>query len=528
MFDSFFDPEENLKAEYEDLKIQRSRQEERIKLLSDENTWLREQLFELKRSKFGKKSERWESQEQGCLFNEAEVESKKPEGDETEDKTGDGVDGEAAAAPQTPVAGHTRKRGKRKPLPENLPREVVKIELPLEQQVAEDGTQLKVIGWEVSEKLKYEPSKMSVVQYQRAKYGVDSGDYVKTAPPVPSIIPKGIPTPELLAAVIVSKYADGLPLYRLEEIFKRQGIELSRGTMARWVIAVAEACRPIWNVLSDKWRESFYVACDETHVQVLKESGRKAESKSWMLVRSTPFGSKKIILFDYNPSRGSDAITELISGFEGYLQCDGLNSYDQIAKVDGIVRLGCNMHSRRRFESAEVNGAKAGKSFGTDGLQFYKELYDLEEEIREKTPDERFRIRNERAEPIWEKMLEWAKRNKPKVPQKSKIGGAFSYFLNEYEYLTGYLKDGRLEMDNGFTERAIRKFAIGRNNWMFSDTEDGADASALLYSLVVTAKVNGVNPYTALVKLFTALPLAETIEDFERLAEIILSPEAAI
>ena len=449
MFDSFFDPADNLKIENEDLKVQTARQVERIKMLYDENTWLREQLAELKRARFGKKSERWESPEQGCLFNEAEVESKKPD-----------EDGEASP-PESEVAGHKRKRGKRKPLPESLPREFVKIELPIEQQVAEDGTPLKIIGWEISEKLKCEPAQMSVVQYQRAKYGVDSGDYVKTAPPVPSIIPKGIPTPELLAAIVVSKYADGLPLYRLEDIFKRQGIELTRGTMARWVIAVAEASRPIWNVLSDKWRESFYVACDETILQVLKENGRKAESKSWMIVRSTPLGPKKIILFDYSTSRSTKAITDLFEGFEGFLQSDGLSSYDEIASHDGVHRLGCNMHGRRRFESAEVSGAKSGQSLGAEGLQFYKELYDIEDEIRDKTPDERFRIRNERSRPIWDKMLEWAERNKPKVPPKSKIGNAFSYFLNEYEYLIGYLKDGRLEMDNGFTERAIRKFAIG-------------------------------------------------------------------
>ena len=504
-----------MKTEYEDLKIQSTRQEERIKLLSDEVTWLREQLAELKRARFGSKSERWESTEQGCLFNEAEVESKKPD---NEDEEGE------AAAPETSVAGHTRKRGKRKPLPENLPREVVKLELPIEQQVAEDGTPLKVIGWEISEKLKYEPSKMTVVEYQRAKYGADSGDYVKTAPPVPSIIPKGIPTPELLAGIVVAKYADGLPLYRLEDIFKRQGIELSRGTMARWMIATAEACRPIWNVLSDNWRDSFYAACDETTVQVLKENGRKAESKSWMIVRSTPYGPKKIILFDYSTSRSTKTITDLLEGFKGFLQSDGLSSYDEIAGHEGVIRLGCNMHGRRRFESAEVDGAKGGQCLGAEGLKFYKDLYEIEDEIRDKTPEERFRIRNERSRPIWDKMLEWAKRNKPKVPKKSKIGNAFSYFLNEYEYLIGYLKDGRLEMDNGFTERAIRKFAIGRNNWLFSDSEDGAEASAILYSFVVTAKVNGVNPYDALVKLFTALPLAKTLEDFERLAEIILSP----
>ena len=243
-----------------------------------------------------------------------------------------------------------------------------------------------------------------------------------------------------------------------------------------------------------------------------------------MWVRSTPFGLKKIVLFDYSTSRSGKVAKDLLEGFKGYLQCDGLNSYNALESVE-IIRLGCNMHARRRFEQAKVTGAKSGQSLGEAGLKFYKGIYELEEEIREKSPDERYQTRLERAVPIWEEMKEWVAKNINKVPPKSKIGNAFSYFTNEYAYLIGYLKDGRLELDNGFTERAIRKFAIGRNNWMFSDTEDGADASALLYSLVVTAKINGVDPYKALVKMFTELPKAQTIEDYERLAELILSPE---
>lgn len=222
------------------------------------------------------------------------------------------------------MAGHTKKRGHRRPLPEELPREIVKIELPLAEQVTEDGTPLKVIGWEISEKLKFEPAKISVLQYQRAKYGADSGDYEKTAPPIPSIIPKGLSTPELLAAIIVSKYADGLPLYRMESIFKRDGIDLPRQTMARWVVAVAKACQPIWNVLSDRLLSAFYVACDETRVQVLKENGRPAEADSWMWVRSTPFGRSKVVLFDYRTSRSGDTAKSLLAEFEGYLQCERL------------------------------------------------------------------------------------------------------------------------------------------------------------------------------------------------------------
>lgn len=492
-------------------------------VLSKENNWLKEQLNELKRYRFGKKSERYESPEQ-MIFNEVEIESRKPDPSSDEDQESAEGD-ESGPLKEIEVKAHTKKvRGHRKPLPENLTREVVKVELPIEEQVDADGNALKIIGWETSEKLKYEPAKVSVIQYQRAKYGIDSGDYVKTAPPAPSIIPKGNATPELLAAIVVAKYADGMPLYRMEDFFKRHDIEISRQTMARWMIKVAEACGPIFNVLSNQWLNSFYVALDETKVQVLKESGRKAESDSWMIVRSTPFGERKVVLFDYRVSRGTDTINKLLSGFQGFMQADGLSSYDNAAKDDNVTRLGCAMHARRRFESAFVNGVTSGKSLGEVGIKYFKAIYDIEDEVSEMAPEDRRRTRLEKAKPIWDEMKAWAEKKKTKVPKQSKIGGAFKYLLGEYEFLTNYLSDGRLEIDNGFTERAIRKFAIGRNAWLFSDQEAGAHASALLYSLVVTAKVNGVNPYRALVQLFTQLPLAKTDADFARLANLILVP----
>lgn len=262
---------------------------------------------------------------------------------------------------------------------------------------------------------------------------------------------------------------------------------------------------------------------DETHVQVLKEQGRKPEDKSWMWVRSTPYGEKKIVLFDYSPSRSGKVAKELFSDYKGFLQCDGLNVYDGLESSE-IVLIGCGMHGRRKFESAAVDGAKAGKTLGAKGLEFFKKLYDLEEEIKDKPPNERYRIRLEKAVPIWTEMGEWKDQNKSKVPKKSKIGEAFQYLDNQYEYLKGYLKDGRLNIDNGFTERSIRKFAIGRNNWLFSDTVEGAEASSLLYSLVVTAKVNGVNPYQSLVKICAEAPKAKTLEDYELLADLILTP----
>lgn len=509
---SFFSIQDELMITVESLRADLALKDEKLKHYEQQISWLTEQLATLKRAQFGRKSEKWETPEQ-MVLNEAELESQKPDSDQDE-----------GPQKEITVQGHTKKRGHRRPLPAHLPREVIKIELPLEAQRAEDGTQLQVIGWEVSEKLKFEPSKTVVVEIHRAKYGVDSGDYEKTAPPLPSIIPKGIATPELLAAIAVSKYGDGLPLYRLEEVFCRHDIDLKRSTMGRWMVKLAEALRPVLNVLSDRLLASFYVACDETSVQVLKEQGRKPEDKSWMWVRSTPYGDKKIVLFDYSPNRSGKVAQELFADYKGILQSDGLNVYDGLESKE-IVLIGCGMHARRKFESAAVDGAKAGKSLGEESLQFFRRLYELEEDVKDKPPDERYRIRLEMALPIWIEMEQWKDRYKSKVPKQSKIGQALQYLDNQFEYLKGYLKDGRLNIDNGFTERSIRKFAIGRNNWLFSDTVAGAEASSLLYSLVVTAKVNGVNPYRALVKICTDIPNAKSYEDYERLADLILTPE---
>lgn len=507
---SLMSSEQKMALQIAELEALLLKKDEKIKSYKKENNWLREQLNGLKRNQFGTKSERWETQEQ-LIFNEAEVEAKNP-APEKEDYI-------------IEVRGHVKKgRGHRKPLPANLSREIIKIELPESEQVSEQGEKLKVIGWEVSEKLKYEPAKISVIEYHRAKYGADSGDYEKTAPPVPSIIPKGIATPELLAAIVVGKYCDGLPLYRLEEIFLRQDVELNRTTMARWMVQVAEALIPIRNVLSDRMLSAHTIACDETSVQVLKEKGRAAETKSWMIVRTTPCEKNKIVLFDYSTTRSGESIKQLFAGYEGRLLCDGLDVYNTL-ESETLTRFGCHMHARRKFEQAAKDGAKNGQTMAAKVMDIYKKLYEFEEEIRSHSPDEKVKARVKEQKPLLEEIKALAESNLEKVPDKSKLGQAFRYYLNEYVYLTRYIEDGLMEPDNGFTERAIRKFAIGRNNWLFSDTPDGAEASSLLYSLTVTAKLNGVNAYKALSKIIAEVPLAKTLEDYEHLADVILTPD---
>jgi transposase len=506
----FFSEAEDLKNENQSLKLQIKNQDEKIKHYEEQVERLHEMLAELKRSKFGVKSERWESDEQ-LVFNEVEFFSKQPE-PSVENETD-----------EIKVSEHTKKRGHRKPLPKDLDREVIVVELPQAEQFAEDGaTPLKVIGYEISEKLSYEPAKVKVIEYHRAKYGVDAGDYVKTAPTIPSIIPRSFATPELVASIVTKKYAYGMPLYRIEEMFKEIGVDLPRQTQARWVIAHAEASRSVYNILCERLLSSFYVSCDETYTQVLKENGKPAESKSWMWVRSTPHAKNKIILFDYDSSRSAEAAKKLFEDYAGYLQVDGYAGYNILENKNGLIRIGCNMHGRRYFEQANTEGAKSGKTLAEVGLTFYQKLYELEEEFKLLDLEEKQKQRLEKHVPIWNEFKLWVDHHIKKVPPKSKIGKAFKYLENEYENLIGYLKDPRLEMDNGFVERAIRKFAIGRNNWMFSDTTAGAEASAMFYSLLVTAKVNGVNTYDAMKYLFEQLPKANLAEDIEHLADIIM------
>lgn len=223
--------------------------------------------------------------------------------------------------------------------------------------------------------------------------------------------------------------------------------------------------------------------------------------------------------------RSADVAKRLLSDLKGFLQVDGYASYNTLEKQEGIIRIGCNMHGRRYFEKASTEGAKAGKGLAEIALKFYKKLYELEEEYKTLSPEERYQRRQDQHQPIWDEFKIWAEENHKKILPKSKIGEALNYFLSEYEYLIGYLKDGRLEMDNGFAERAIRKFAIGRNNWLFADTESGAEARAMFYSLLCTAKINGVNLYEAMKYLFTELPKAKTLEDIERLADIIVAAQ---
>ena len=492
---------ELLRIENTGLRTKVKEDETQLSEYDAEITRLHEIIRKLKRETFGPRRERWESAEQILLFYEPE--GPKPAIDESD---------------LVEVKGFKRRRGKRKPLPANLPREVIVIDVAEHEKVNKDGSPRRVIGEEISEKLIREPAKIKVVEYHRLKYSApDEEPGVIVAPAPPSILPKSIASSSLLAHIITNKYADGLPLYRQEEMFEREGIEIPRNTMARWIVQTSQACVGIWNALEERLMAEPYVSCDETRVQVLKEEGREASAQSWMWVRGTPSAKEKIVLFDYDPSRSGKVAERLLAQFQGYLQCDGYAGYNAVEK-SGLIRLGCAMHSRRKFFDAKEVGASKGQSLAVEGLKYFKKLFDVEKMGKELSTEDRFALRLKDSAPIWEEMKTWADKYYGMVPPKSKIGEAFHYLIEQYQYLRNYLLDGRLEIDNGFTERAIKYFAIGRNNWLFADTVGGAEASSVFYSFVVTAKLNGVNPYDALKTIFDEVPLAKTIDDYERIS----------
>lgn len=465
-------------------------------------------LLLLKREIYGPKSEKtiYVSPDQ-MVFNEIEVEAT------------------TLPEPEKETITYTRNKGKqiKKPFPEHLDREEVIIDLNEEQKVCpHDGSRLKEIGEEISQKIRTIPAKTTIVIEKKKKYACTECEGYMTQAKVDSILPGTVATAETLSFIVFSKFFQALPLYRLEEYYKLSGIDLKRGTMARWLIQISEKLMPIWNILEEKVMMSGYSCIDATNVQVLKEKGRAAESKSFMWVRGSP--ELGIVLFDYNVSGGGVVAKKLVTDFSGALQADAHRGYGAIDQTK-LLLLGCMMHARRRFYKAWIVGKKS-PGIATDALKMFDFIYYKEEQYKSKglTPEERKVWRDKEVAPSLEEIKKWCGWQLEKVPPSSLVANALSYFINEYTELTAFLKNGRYEIDNGWIERVIKRFAIGRKNWLFNDTVQGAEASSLLYSLTLTAKLNGKDPFQTMAEILKQLPRASTVDDYERLANLLLSP----
>lgn len=457
-----------------------------------EITQLKDTILLLQYRKFGPQSEK--SKEQLPLFNELEttdLESAPKEDSETQEIT------------------YRRKRGKRRPLPEDLPRVEEVIDLPEEEKVG-----MKLIGEDVSEKLEITPAKVFIRRIVRKKYASIENDKVVAADLPKELLPKTMASASLVAYIATAKYCDALPLYRQENIFKRAGVDITRQTMARWLIKVSDQLIPLYNLLQEKLLESSYLQMDETRVQVLNEKGKKSTSQSYMWVRHRP-GEVPIVLYDYDPSRKSCVPERLLEGFRGYLQVDGYVGYEKVCSSLEIRRVGCWDHARRKFNDALKTSS--GKGIGKKAIDRIKTLYKVEKEIRHLSHDDKKRVREEKSLPKLKEFKQWLDSEREKVMPKSTAGKAINYTYKEWDNLVRYVEDGNLNISNAWVENAIRPFCIGRKNWLFSASSNGAEASAMFYSLIETAKLNLIDPFDYLNKMLESLSQAKTLEDFERL-----------
>ena len=470
---------------------------------------LLEQMKLARHKQYGAGSERWH-RDQMRLFNEAES---------IVDE--EALKGEAEADSNTiEITAHRRKRGGRKPIPPEYPRIEVVYELSESERLCpHDGSELKVIGEVATEQLDIIPAKVQVIRHIRKKYACPCCDgAIKTASMPAQPIPKSQASPGLLAYIITNKFVDALPLYRQEQIFDRIGVELSRANLANWVIQAGQLVQPLINLMRDVLLAYDYVQMDESTVQVLKEPGKAPQSKSYIWVQRGGPPDAPLVLYDYDPSRSQDVPLRLLEDYKGYLQTDGYAGYDPVGAKPGIIQVGCFAHARRKFHEATKGQSKKRKStIAWRGLKFIQRLYEIEREYRDAKPEVRYQARREQAQPILTEMREWLDQVLPQVPPTTLTGKALNYLYNQWPKLIRYLDDGRLHMDNNLVENAIRPFVVGRKNFLFCDTVRGAHASSNLYSLIETAKANGMEPYRYLRCVFTELPKAQTVEAIEAL-----------
>ena len=420
-------------------------------------------------NEYGKKSEKMPGADE--VFNEVEL-------------VLDEHDKKLLGAPQADAT--TKTKPKRKPLPTALPRVDVIVDIDESDKVCDCcQSPLHKMGESSSEALEFVPAHINVIKTIRPKYtcrqcehnGIES--VVKTALMPATPIPKSIATPSLLSQIISCKYQFGLPLYRQETMFRDIGIELSRQTMSSWMLRSAQLLEPLYMRLKESLLTEPAIFADETPLKVIK--AEKATSYMWVYCSGSDSPSEKtnIVLYDYHNSRAAQCAIGFLDGYKAY----GLTEAKLVA---------CLAHIRRKFVDAKKIQAKSRTGKVDVALNLIGQLYGLEERIKEKSREDKFNIRQSHAKPIVKELHYWLIKHKDKIPPKSKLGEAISYSLNQFDKFQRYLEDGRLSIDNNRAERAIKPFVIGRKAWLFSNTCNGAHASAILYSLVETAKANGL------------------------------------
>jgi len=480
----------------------------KLKILND---WYLE-LFRLAQyRRFGSSSEKTMMPEQLGLFNEAETLADDTPGQEI-----------------TVSYKRKKRKGKRKEFYEGLPTEQVVHELPEDERVCPDcGGEMHACGHEVYRReLTCVPAQYKVTEHVQTAYACRHCEHNSDRVPmkkseVPSaIIPNsGVASPSLLAQILNNKYTLALPLYRQEQEFKRNGINLSRQTMSNWVITAHKRWfSKLFDILHAELLTNEILHADETTLQVLHENGRKATQKSYVWVYNTSGDTRRpVVLFDYQPSRSGKCASNFLDGFTGKLHTDGYEGY-HCKLPPNIITVGCWAHMRRKFTDTlkSIPEDVRGKNPAQVGLDYCNRLFGLESDFSRQNLsfEERHRAREEQSASVAQDFFAWAKTEYARNPiPKSFIGMALTYAVNQESWLMNVFLDGRLELSNNRAERSVRPFAVGRKNWLFCNTPGGADASAAVYSIIETAKANGLKPFDYLKFLLERLPYGVPAED---------------
>ena len=419
----------------------------------------------------------------------------------------------------TPVAAYTRKKTGRKALPKDLPRVRREYDLNDADKTCACGCLMQAIGFDTSEQLEIIPAQMFVISHVKKKYACKScEETVKTAKAPKQAIPKSMAGSGLLAHVLVCKFVDHLPLYRQEQILQRVGIDIGRATLGNWVIKCGQLLAPLVKLMQDEINQYDIAYSDETVLQVLKEPNRTAEQKSYMWLFGGGAPKHFCWVYQYHPSRAGTIPANFFADFNGFIHTDGYAGYSALTENKQIELVGCLAHARRKFFDV-TKATKKSTGLAGAALKMIGKLYDIERKAKQKilSHPEINTLRQQEALPILTIFKQWLDEHSQKVPPKSPIGQAIQYTLNQWEKLSTYIKDPRLDIDNNRTERSIKPFVIGRKNWLFADQVEGANAAAIIYSLIETCKVHDIEPYAYLRYVLTHLPQMTTLEQIETL-----------
>ena len=502
-YDDLKTENEALKSDFAALSAKHAALEANYAEVSGKLSWLLEQLSSSNRKLYGQSSEK-SIYDQIGLFGDRLADSFVT----NRETSGD----EPTANPKKQKPKKQGEMGSR--LPEGLTVETIEVELPEDQRDCPDGHgPMRVIGKEVVRReVKITPASVTIVEYVRYSYTCPpceetSDEPVNIVKPElpPQVIKGSMCAPETLAHIAVEKSVMGTPIYRQEQAWKRDGIPFTRQTMGNWLVRGSEDYLvPIYDKLHWQLCQHRFLHSDATTLQVLREPGKSPQSDSQMWVyRTSGDAEHPLILYEYQPDKTQERPREFLAGFEGYLITDGSSSYNGLP--DSIILCGCLNHCRSGYVDALraiKNEEDRAGSLALIGRNYCDDLFKIERDTKDQSFDKRYEIRNEKSKPILEDFREWLDSVQPYVAPKSKIGGAVNYSVNQWEFLTRFLLDGRIECSNNRAERSVKPFVINRKNFLFATSVAGARATAVYHSFTETAKENGLDPFRYLTHIF--------------------------